>query len=174
MRGNKRLRRCRLTKAKRRIKKSEVTSPTAATELVLVTAEIDATEGQDVAVIDTPGAFLTTYMDKEVIVILEDEMFDTMLEINKNVYRKYAIHGKNGKKYMHVRLSKAVYKTLKAALLYCRKLSRELREYGFVISPYEPCVANKWKDGGGATHCGVLCQRHESVAQKQGRSDKVY
>ena len=39
---------------------------------------------------------------------------------------------------MYVRLSKAMYGTLKAALLYYRKLSKELREYGFVINPYDP------------------------------------
>ena len=44
---------------------------------------------------------------------------------------------------MYVCLSKEMYGTLKAELLYYRKLSRELREYGFVINPYDPCVENK-------------------------------
>ena len=51
-------------------KKSDVTSPTAATKLVIMTAAIDATEIQDVAVIDTPGVFMTADMGEEVIVIL--------------------------------------------------------------------------------------------------------
>ena len=89
---SKRLRRRRWTKAKRRI-----TSPTAATELVFITAEINATEVRDVAVIDAPGSFLTADIDKEVIVILENEMVDVMLEIDKDVYEKYVIHGKNQK-----------------------------------------------------------------------------
>ena len=50
---------------------------------------------------------------------------------------------KNGKNHMYVRLRKAMYGTLKVALLYYRKLSKELREYGFVINPYDPCIANK-------------------------------
>ena len=53
-------------------KKYDVTSPTAATDLVLVTAAIDAIEVWDVAVIDAPGAFLMANMDEEVIVILEN------------------------------------------------------------------------------------------------------
>ena len=61
-----------------------------------------------------------------------------MLEIDKNVYRKYVIRGKNEKKYMYVQLSKAMYRTLKVALLYYRKLSKDLREYRFVINPYKP------------------------------------
>ena len=46
------------------LKKSDVTSPMSATESVLITASIDATEGRDVAVIDAPVAFLTADMDK--------------------------------------------------------------------------------------------------------------
>ena len=52
---------------------------------------------------------------------------------------------------MYVRLSKAMYGTLKAALLYYRKLSKELKEYGFVINPYNPFVANKWTSKGRLT-----------------------
>ena len=61
------------------MKKSDVTSPTAATELVLITTAINATEGWDIAVIDAPGAFLTAEMEKEVIIILENEMAAAML-----------------------------------------------------------------------------------------------
>ena len=52
---------------------------------------------------------------------------------------------------MYVRLSKAMYGTLKAALIYYSKLSKELREYGFVINPYDPCITSKWTDGGQLT-----------------------
>ena len=37
--------------------------------------------------IDTPRVFLTADMDEEVIVILENEMVDAMLEIDKDVYK---------------------------------------------------------------------------------------
>ena len=37
--------------------------------------------------IDTPRVFLTADMDKEVIVILENEMVGAMLEIDKDVYK---------------------------------------------------------------------------------------
>ena len=50
---------------------------------MLITAAIDFTEGRDVSVIDAPGAFLTADMDKEVILILENEMVDVMLEIDR-------------------------------------------------------------------------------------------
>ena len=71
-----------------------------------------------------------------------------MLEIVKEVYGECVIHGKNRKEHMYVRLRKAMYGMLKAALLYYRKLSKDLREYGFVINPYDPCIANKRTDRG--------------------------
>ena len=52
---------------------------------------------------------------------------------------------------MYIRLNKAMYGTLKEALLYYRKLSKELREYGFVINPYGPYVANKCTSEGQLT-----------------------
>ena len=51
---------------------SDVTLPTAATKSVLITAAIEASEGWDVIVIDSPGAFLTVDMDEEAVVILEN------------------------------------------------------------------------------------------------------
>ena len=50
-----------------------------------------------------------------------------MLEIDKEIYIKYVIYGENREKYMYVHLSKAMNGTIKAELLYYRKLSRELR-----------------------------------------------
>jgi hypothetical protein len=33
---------------------------------------------------------------------------------------------------------------MRVSLLFYRKLRKELEEYGFVVSPYDPCVANKY------------------------------
>ena len=106
--------------------------------MVLTTVAIDAIEGRDVAVIDAPGSFLTADMVEEVLVILENEMVNAMLEVYKEIYGKYVIHGKNKEKHMYVCLSKAMYGKLKEALLYYKKLSEELREYRFVKNPYNP------------------------------------
>ena len=65
---------------------------------------------------------------------------------------------------MYVCLSKAMYGKLKAALMYYRKLSKYLKEYGFIINQYHPCV--KKVDKRRKTHRGMARQRHESVAQK--------
>ena len=50
---------------------------------------------------------------------------------------------RNGKKILYVKLKKALYGLLQAALLFYKKLSEDLIEEGFTINPYDPCVANK-------------------------------
>ena len=41
-----------------------------------------------------------------------------------------------------MKLQKALYGLMKASLLFYRKLRREFEQYGLVINPYDPCVAN--------------------------------
>ena len=155
MRRNKRPRRRRRTKAKKRIKKFDVTSPTAATESVLVTAAINEIEGRDVAVIETPGAFLTADMDKEVIVILENEMVNAMLETDKEVYRKYVIHGKNKKK--HVRSPRqGDVRSAKGSTPILQETVKRFERIRVCQKPIRPLNCNQ-VDGGRATYRGVAC-----------------
>ncbi len=42
-----------------------------------------------------------------------------------------------------MKLQKALYGLMRVSLLFYRKLRKELEEYGFVVNPYDPCVANK-------------------------------
>ena len=41
-----------------------------------------------------------------------------------------------------MRVQKAIYGLLKSALLFYLKLVGDLETYGFIINPYDPCVAN--------------------------------
>jgi hypothetical protein len=41
-----------------------------------------------------------------------------------------------------------MYGLLRSALLFYRKLRAELEHFGFVINPYDPCVANKISEMG--------------------------
>ena len=42
----------------------------------------------------------------------------------------------------YARLKKALYGTLQAALLFWKDLTGELEDWGFVLNPYDNCVAN--------------------------------
>ena len=69
-----------------------------------------------------------------------------MVKTNPKMYRQYLILEK-GKSMLYLRLQKALYGMMKSALLFYRKLVLELREMGFVINPYNPCVANTMING---------------------------
>ena len=59
--------------------KAEVSSPTVATESVMLTAVVDAHEGRDVAIMDIPGAFLHTMMDDLVHMRLTGKLAELMV-----------------------------------------------------------------------------------------------
>ena len=44
---------------------------------------------------------------------------------------------------MCAKLKKSLYGCLKSALLFYQKLSSDLKNKGFTINPYDPCVAKK-------------------------------
>ena len=53
----------------------------------------------------------------------------------------------NNKLVLYVELIKALYGTLRAALIFLRKLTSKLIEWGVTINPYDWCVENKQIDG---------------------------
>jgi hypothetical protein len=131
-------------------KKEDVTSPTVAVESVFLTCLIDASENRDIATVDIPGAFLQADMDETVHIKLVGTMVDILLKLNKAKYGAYITH-EHDKKTLYVRLNKALYGTLRAALLFWKKLTAQLQEWEFTINPYDWCVANKYINGSQCT-----------------------
>jgi hypothetical protein len=50
---------------------------------------------------------------------------------------------RKGTPMLYVKLQKALYGLMRASLIFYRKLRKELKEFGFVINPYDPCKGNK-------------------------------
>ena len=123
-------------------KKEDASTPTVAIKLVLLSCIIDAEEGRDVATVDIPGAFLQADMDELVHMKLQGKMAELLVKLDPKLYRKY-VQIEKGKQVLYVELKKALYGTLRAALLFWKKLSAKLQEWGFVINQYDWCVANK-------------------------------
>ena len=132
--------------------KEEASSPTVAIESVMLSCTIDAKEGRDVATVDIPGAFMQADMEDVVHMKLEGKMAELMVRIDPKLYRKY-IQIEKGREVLYVELKKALYGTLKAALLFWKRLSSQLRKWGFKINPYDSCVANKMING---SQCTIL------------------
>ena len=79
-------------------------------------------------------------------------MAEQLAKMDPKLYRKYIVTEK-GKSVLYVELQKALYGTLRAALLFWKQLTGKLIEWGFEINPYDWYVANKIVNG---KQCTVL------------------
>ena len=127
-------------------KKEDASSPTASIEAVMITCAIDAKENRDVAIVDIPGAFMQADMDEIVHMRLEGTMAQLLIKLDPSLYKKYTVI-ENGKPVLYLLMLKALYGTLRAALLFWQKLTNKLKAWGFTINPYDWCVANKVING---------------------------
>jgi hypothetical protein len=138
------------------ISKEEVSSPTVATEAVLLTCIIDADEGRDVAVLDIPNAFIQTRVEDEKdmdIIKIRGILVDMLLDIAPDVYKPYITMDRKGLKQLIVQCQNAIYGSMMASLLYYNKFCKSLKSIGFQFNPYDPCVANKQVSGQQMTIC---------------------
>ena len=128
------------------VAKEEEAALTVGLDSVFITSTIDAKERRKVVTIDIPGAFLHADNEDYVIMKMVRMLAELMVKTNPKLYHQYVILEK-GKSVLYLRLKKALYGMMKSALLFYRKLVSELREMGFEINPYDPCVANKMVNG---------------------------
>ncbi|KAI2506284.1 Reverse transcriptase (RNA-dependent DNA polymerase) [Fragilaria crotonensis] len=125
--------------------KSETASPTVANDALMLSIMIDAHERRDIATSDVVGAYLKCKMDDYVLIRFEGESVDILCQMNPS-HRQF-VTIENGKKVLYARLNKAMYGCVKSALLWYNLLSSSLKEMGFEINPYDPCVANSTING---------------------------
>ena len=111
----------------------------------MITVAIAAKErrDRDVNTIDLPGAYLHIDNDEETIMLLKGKLAELLVQVEPSLYRKYVITSTKGEPMLYVKLHKALYGLLRSALLFYRKLSRQLVDHGFTINKYDPCVATK-------------------------------
>ena len=88
-----------------------------------------------------------TSQDDETHMLLEGKIAELIVKLDPKLYRKYVWENEKGKPMLYVRLNKALYGMLQAALLFWRLLSDTLQEWGFKLNLYGKCVANKRING---------------------------
>jgi hypothetical protein len=125
--------------------KEETASPTISTDALMLSLLIDANEKRDVATADVVGAYLHAYMPDFVLIKLTGETVELMCQVNPK-YRAFVVV-ENGKPVLYLQLLKALYGCVKSALLWYDLFTETLKERGFVLNPYDPCVANCIIDG---------------------------
>jgi hypothetical protein len=102
------------------ISKEDASSPTVATEAVLLLCITDAKERRDVAVIDIPNAFIQTRVEDEgdmAIIKIRGVLVDILVKIAPDVYKSYVTTDKKGTKQLLVQCQNALYGTMVASLL---------------------------------------------------------
>ena len=102
---------------------------------------IDAKKERDVATADVGGAFLHGDMDDFVILKMVGDSVDILCEVNPTFEDSVVIE--NGKRVMYLQLLKALYGCVKAALIWYTLFCTVLKDMGFILNPYDKCVANK-------------------------------
>ena len=122
------------------------------------------------ATCDIPGAFMQADIDEVLHMRIDGPLVDLLVRVDRSTYAKFVTTEK-GRKVIYVRLTKALYGTVQAALMFWLDLSKFLEEKGFVINPYDRCVANQNFDGKQCTivwHVDDLKISHvdESVVEK--------
>jgi hypothetical protein len=87
--------------------KKETSSPTVATEALLLTCTVDAVKGRDVATCDIPGAHMQSDMKGKVVMKLEGVMAKAILKIDPKQYSRHTVK-ENGKDVIYAILKKAL------------------------------------------------------------------
>ena len=102
------------------ISKEDASSPTAATELVLLTCIIDSEEHINVAVVDILNAFVQTHVqhkkDMSIINII-GVIVDILLENFPYIYEPYVTTYCKGVKQLVVKFQNVIYGTMMASLM---------------------------------------------------------
>ena len=120
--------------------KSDGSSPTVVTVSIFLTGVVDAREGREVAMLTIANAFLHAENDKKILMLLRGKLAEMMVKIDPSLYRKYVTFSQKGG-------------MLRAALLFYKRLRSDLKDMGFEVNPYDPCVANKMVNGKQMTVC---------------------
>jgi hypothetical protein len=105
-------------------KKEEASSPTVATESILLTGIIEAKEKRDVMTTNIPNDFVQTSAEltkdgQRIIMKIRGALVDMLVELDSHTYKEH-VSFKNGSKILCVHVQKAIYGMLQSALL-CNK-----------------------------------------------------
>ena len=69
-----------------------------------------------------------------------------MAQVNPSIYGKY-VRVENGQELLYLHLQKYLYRTLWSALIFYKKILKDMESQGFELNLYDPCVVNKMVNG---------------------------
>ena len=85
---------------------------------MIITAEVVAHEGHNVATFYTPGEYLHTKTDKGIIMLMERSISEFMVKVTPKIYLKYVIIVSKGKLILYLKMQKDGYNLIWSALIF--------------------------------------------------------
>ena len=126
--------------------KEQIISPTVSQDSFFLTSIIDAMEERDTTITDVQGAYLNARMKDEVLMkIVGNKEVDLFCEIDPTL--KQFVKYTKGIKTIYVQLDRAIYGCVQSALLWYQLYANKLKDLGFILNSYDPCVANSIIEG---------------------------
>ncbi len=116
--------------------KQETTLPMVAMKLVLITNVINVHEGWDATCFDTRGTFLHADVEEDITRGFQGKLAELMVQVAPNLYEKYITVDRKGTAILYVKMQKGLYRLLRSALLFYRKLVADLEGGGFKLNSY--------------------------------------
>lgn len=107
---------------------------------------IEAKENRDIRTLDIPNTFVQTKIKNEedkVIMRMKRKLEEYMERIAPEIYSPYIMMEK-GKKVLYCESQNAIYGTLKVAILFYKKLRKDLENMCFKFNRYDACVVNRY------------------------------
>ena len=108
----------------------------------MLTTINNAPKGNDVAVMDIPGAYLSAGRDDEMHSVFRDTLTGLIVAVGATLYRPFVSYTM-GQAVLYARPRKALYGYIKSVFLFYEKLVGAFEAYWFKINPYDLCVASK-------------------------------
>ena len=101
--------------------KEDASSPTVSIEAMMLSCAIDAKENRYMVVSDIPGAFLYTYMEDNIHMLLEGTVAEMIMKLYPTKYKIHMWYNKHGKVMLYVQLEKALFRKLYCSGNYCER-----------------------------------------------------
>ena len=126
--------------------KEQIISPIVSQDSFFLTSIIDAMEERDTTITDVQGAYLNARIKDEVLMKNSgNKEVDLFCEIDPTL--KQFVKYTKGIKTIYVQLDRAIYGCVQSALLWYQLYANKLKDLGFILNSYDPCVANSIIEG---------------------------
>ena len=121
--------------------KEQIISPIVSQDSFFLTSIIDDMEERDTTITDVQGSYLNARIKDEVLMKNSgNKDVDLFCEIDPTL--KQFVKYTKGIKTIYVQLDRAIYGCVQSALLWYQLYANKLKDLGFILNPYGPCVTN--------------------------------